>query len=71
MKDQLIILMEALRLSQLEIEKVRRRKQNVEKTVFAVERILHEPDVMAAISNLQPFVPSPSIVSEVEESVDA
>lgn len=71
MKDQLIVLMEALRLSQLEIEKFRRRKQNVEKTVFAVERILHEPQVMAAVSKLQPFVPSPSLAPEVEQGVDA
>jgi hypothetical protein len=71
MKDQLIILMEALRLSQLELEKFRRRKQNVENTVFAVERILYEPQVMAAISNLEPLVPSPSLAPELEERVDA
>ena len=70
MKDQLIILMEALRLSQREFEKLRRSKQGVESTVNAVERILHEPDVMTAIQNLEPFVPSPSITPEVEKRVD-
>jgi len=67
MKDQLIILMEALRLSQREIDKLRRRQQGVETTVSAIEHILHEPDVMAAIDNLEPFMPSPSIAPDAQE----
>ena len=69
MKDQLIVLMEALRLSRREIDNLRSRKQGVETTVAAIERILHEPEVMAAIDNLEPFVPSPSIAPDVEERV--
>lgn len=71
MKDQLITLMEALRLSQFEIEKFRRRKQGLEATVDAVEAILGTPGVQAAVHNLEPFTPSPSIVPHVEERVDA
>jgi len=41
-------LMEALRLSRREIDNLRSRKQGVETTVAAIERILHEPEVMAA-----------------------
>lgn len=69
MKDQLIILMEALRLSQREFDNFRRKKQGVESTLKAVERILHEPDVLAAINNLEPW--APSIVPEIEERVHA
>lgn len=71
MKDQLIILMEALRLSQREFDKLRRGKQGVETTVNVVERILHEPGVMAAIHNLEPLIPSPPIAPEIEERVHA
>lgn len=69
MKDQLIVLMEALRLSRREIDKLRNRKQGVETTVAAIEHILSDPEVIAAIDNLEPFVPSPSIAPDVEERV--
>jgi hypothetical protein len=71
MKDQLIILMEALRLSQFEIDKFRRRKQGLEVTVEHVETILDKADVQAAIHNLEPFVASPSIMPELEEPAHA
>lgn len=71
MKDQITALMEALRLSQAEIEKLRRKRQGLETTVSAIERILSEPDVAAAIHHLEPFMPSPPLVPHVEERVDA
>ena len=64
MKDQITALVEALRLSQLEIEKLRRKRQGLEATVGAVERILADPVVAAAIHNLEPFSASPSVVPE-------
>ena len=66
MKDQVIILMEALRLAQAEIDKLRRRRQSVTETVDAVEAILRQPDVLRAIEATGPLVESPSITPEVE-----
>ena len=43
MKDQVTTLMEALRLSQLEIEKLRRKRQDLTTTVDHVEAILSDP----------------------------
>jgi hypothetical protein len=63
MKDQVTVLMDALRLAQVEIEKLRRRRQGVETTVDNVESILREPRVARAIEGLEPFVESPSIAA--------
>jgi hypothetical protein len=63
MKDQVTVLMEALRLAQFEIEKLRRRRQGVETTVDNVETILREPHVARAIEGLEPFVESPGIAA--------
>jgi hypothetical protein len=63
MKDQVTVLMEALRLAQVEIEKLRRRRQGVETTVDNVETILREPRVARAIEGLEPFVESPGIAA--------
>jgi len=62
MKDQITALMEALRLSHIEIEKLRRKKQDVYDTVEHIEGILGDPIVRAAIHNLQPLTGSPSLV---------
>ena len=68
MKDQITALMEALRLSQAEIEKLKRKRQDVFATVAHIEGILGDPVVRAAIDNLEPFSKSPSLVPEkVEE----
>ena len=64
MKDQVITLMEALRLSQLEIEKLRCKRQDLAATVDHVEEILSDPIVRAAIDNLEPYTGSPSVVPE-------
>ena len=56
--------MEALRLSQIEIEKLRRKRHGLEATVGAVERRLRDPVVTAAIHNLEPFAASPSVVPD-------
>ena len=64
MKDQITALMEALRLSRAEIEKLRRRRQDLATTVDHVEEILSDPVVMAAIHNLEPYTGSPSVVPE-------
>ena len=74
MKDQIIALMEALRLSQAEIEKLKRKRQDVFATVAHIETILSDPVVRGAIHNLEPFSPSPSVVpepAEVSEHVGA
>ena len=52
MKDQVTTLMEALRLSQNEIEKLNRKRQDVFLTVAHIEGILDDPVVKAAIQNL-------------------
>jgi len=64
MKDQITALMEALRLSQAEIEKLRRKRQDLATTLDHVEEILSDPVVMAAIYNLKPSTGSPSVVPE-------
>jgi hypothetical protein len=67
MKDQVTALMEALRLSQAEIEKLRRKRQDVFATVAHIETILADPVVRTAVQNLEPFTPSPSVVPEAVE----
>jgi hypothetical protein len=67
MKDQIIALMEALRLSQTEIEKLKRKRQDVFATVAHIEAILGDPFVSAAIHNLEPLSASPSMVPEAAE----
>jgi hypothetical protein len=67
MKDQITALMEALRLSQIEIEKLKRKRQDVFATVAHIEGIVSDPVVTAAIQNLEPFAPSPSLVPDGEE----
>jgi hypothetical protein len=42
MKDQITALMEALRLSHIEIEKLRRKKQDVYDTVEHIEGVRHQ-----------------------------
>ena len=66
MKDQITTLMEALRLSQREITKLKRKQQDVFATVAHIEEILGDPVVTAAVQNLKPFAPSPSLVPDVE-----
>jgi hypothetical protein len=65
MKDQITALMEALRLSQAEIEKLKRKRQSVQTTVAAIEAILADPVVARAIENVEPMTASPGIVPEV------
>ena len=67
MKDQITTLMEALRLSQAEIEKLKRKRQDVFATVAHIEGILGDPVVRAAIENLEPLA-SPSLVPEASET---
>jgi hypothetical protein len=66
MKEQITALMEALRLSQAEIEKLNRKRQDVFLTVAHIEGILGNPVVRAAIQNLEPLA-SPSLVPHVAE----
>jgi hypothetical protein len=67
MKDQITTLMEALRLSQVEIEKLKRKRQDVFATVAHIESILGDPVVSAAIRNLEPFAP-PLVPEHSDES---
>ena len=64
MKDQITALMEALNRSQYEIGRLRRGQQGLETTVSAVEKILADPVVAAAIHSLEPFTGAPSLVPE-------
>ena len=64
MKDQITALMEALNCSQYEIGRLRRGQQGLETTVSAVEKILADPVVAAAVHNLEPFTGAPSLVPE-------
>jgi len=64
MKDQITALMEALNRSQHEICRLRRGQQGLETTISAVEKILADPVVAAAIQNLEPFTGAPSLVPE-------
>jgi hypothetical protein len=61
--------MEALRLSQAEIEKLNRRRQDVFATVAHIEGILSDPTVRAAVQDLEPFT-SPSVVPERSEAME-
>ena len=64
MKDQVTALMEALNRSQYEIGRLRRGQQGLETTVSAVEKILADPVVAAAIQSLEPFTDAPPLVPE-------
>jgi hypothetical protein len=64
MKDQITALMEALNRSQHEIGRLRSGQQGLETTVSAIEKILTDPVVTAAIQNLEPFTGAPSLVPE-------
>ena len=68
MKDQITALMEALRLSQAEIEKLKRNRQDVFATVAHIEGILADPIVSAAIKNLEPVSSSPTLVPETADA---
>jgi hypothetical protein len=50
-----------------EIEKLKRKRQDVFVTVAHIEGILGDPVVSAAIHNLEPFSTSPSVVPERAE----
>jgi hypothetical protein len=47
----------------VEIEDFKRGRQERDATLDALEAILYDPKVMAAVSNIQPFVESPSLAS--------
>ena len=64
MKDQVTALMEALNRSQYEIGRFRRGQQGLETTVSAVEKILADPVVAAALQGLEPFTAAPPLVPE-------
>ena len=64
MKDQITALMEALNRSQHEIGRLRRGQQGLETTISAVEKILADPVVAAAIQGLEPFTAAPPLVPE-------
>jgi|tagenome__1003787_1003787.scaffolds.fasta_scaffold20764301_2 hypothetical protein len=64
MKDQITILMEALRLVGIELDHFKRRRQSRDATLDAVEAIVDEPRVVMAVRSLEPLVEAPSIVPE-------
>jgi len=64
MKDQITILMEALRLVGRELDHLKRRRQTRDATLDAVEAILDDPTVVMAVRSLEPLVEAPSIVPE-------
>jgi hypothetical protein len=62
MKNQLITVMEALRLAGIEVERFKRKRQDRDETLDKLEAILYDPKVRQAVENLEPFVDSPSLV---------
>ena len=61
MKDQVTVLMEAVRLACFELQKLRDGEQNLEAAVDAIESTLRDPRVTLEVYNLEPFVESPQL----------
>ena len=66
MKDQITVLMEALRLASRELQKFTARKQSRDATLDAVEAILYDPKVKQAVESLEPLVQSPPLVPDAK-----
>ena len=68
MKDQLLILVEALRMARAELEVHRsRRVKNAPRTVERLEAILYDPQVVKAMRLLAPGIEAPSVVPGFEK----
>jgi hypothetical protein len=61
MKDQVIALVEALRLARSELDRCQYQAQTPWATVDNLERILSAPSVANAIDSIAPFVASPLV----------
>jgi len=61
MKDHVTALIEALRLVNLELDKLCSEKQGPHTTIRAIQMIVREPHVVQAVQGLEPFVESPEI----------
>ena len=66
MKDQITALMEALRLSRLELDRHRWGSQSSMTTIDNIEQILRKPAIGRAINTIGPLVGVPSIVPDEE-----
>jgi len=64
MKDQVTTLMEALRLVAAAIARFKRKRQNREATLAAIEQVITDPKVVEAEQALQPLVDAPSVVPD-------
>ena len=51
MKDQITVMMEALRLAGIEVEHFKRKRQGRDETLDALEAILYDPKVRQAVEN--------------------
>ena len=70
MKDQLITILEALRLAKAEMRAhYARRVKNAPRTLQRLEKILLNEDVTRALGSLSPAVQGPSIVPSSEDHV--
>jgi hypothetical protein len=71
MKDQIIALMEALRLVGVQIERFKRGTQGRDSTLTAIENIFHDPKVDGAVQSIQQFVDEPPLKPTVQETTQA
>ena len=68
MKDQLLTVIEALRMARAEIHThYARRVKNAPRTVERIHTVLFDPKVSAAMGLLIPGMESPSVVPEESE----
>ena len=69
MKDQITVMMEALRLAGIEVEHFKRKRQGRDETLDALEAILYDPKVRQAVENLSPLIDAPPLVPEQDALV--
>jgi hypothetical protein len=68
MKDQVTAIMEALRLIEAEVEQFKRRRQNRDDTLEAIEAIIDDPQVAGAVRTLETLVDAPRLVPDQPEA---
>jgi hypothetical protein len=64
MKDQVTTLMEALRLVSAAVEQFKRKRQNRDATLAAIESVINDPKVVRAEQALHPLLDAPSVVPD-------
>jgi hypothetical protein len=67
MKDQVIALLEALRLVKLQVENFKRRRQGRDHTLAKIGGILDDPKVTGALHTLEHITDAPSVIPDKPE----